>query len=226
MDKNHQVKAGSNLTVTESKLWLPPLSPKDQKKFDRSQKKSFAERTGFSGKTLWDWLNLFAALAIPLVVVGATIAFGIQQANLANQQHENDQKIANQQHNSDQAIALDQQRATTLQTYIDNIQDLLLSHNLLGAKPGDDIAVLARARTLTALQGLDGSRKGVLVQFLYEAHLIGFLDSKNKLQPPIINLSGADLSCADLRGAAVTSKQLAQALSLAGATMPDGSKHP
>lgn len=39
-------------------------------------------------------------------------------------------------------------------------------------------------------------------------------------------LSGADLSGADLSGATVTSKQLAQAKSLTGATMPDGSKHP
>jgi hypothetical protein len=40
------------------------------------------------------------------------------------------------------------------ETYIDNIQDLLLNHNLLGSKPSGEVAILARARTLTALQGL------------------------------------------------------------------------
>jgi len=39
------------------------------------------------------------------------------------------------------------------------------------------------------------------------------------------DLSGIDLSGADLQGAKVTPKQLAKALSLKGATMPNGSKH-
>jgi hypothetical protein len=178
MDENHQDKTGSNLTATENKLWLPPLSLKDQKKLKHFQKKPFAERTGLKGKTLWDWLQLLGILAIPIVVAGATLLFGIQQANLANQQHENDQKIANQQHEADQKQALDQQQAAILQTYIDNIQDLLLNHDLLKSKPTDDVAILARARTLTALQGLDPGRKGSLVQFLYEAQLIGFQGDK------------------------------------------------
>ncbi len=40
------------------------------------------------------------------------------------------------------------------------------------------------------------------------------------------NLWDADLSSADLRGAIVTSEQLAKAKSLKGTTMPDGSIHP
>jgi hypothetical protein len=111
---------------------------------------------GFSDKTLWDWLRLLGVLAIPLVVALASIVFIMQQANLAQQQHE-----------ADQQLILDQRRATTLQTYIDNIQDLLLNHNLQKSKPGDDVAILARARTLTALQGLDPKRKGTLIQFIY-----------------------------------------------------------
>lgn len=38
-----------------------------------------------------------------------------------------------------------------------------------------------------------------------------------------VNLAGADLSDADLRGARVTAEQLAQAKSVAGAILPDGS---
>jgi hypothetical protein len=185
---------------------------------------------GFQGKTLWDWLQLLGILAIPLVVAGATILFGIQQANLANQQHENDQKIA-----------LDQQQAATLQTYIDNIQDLLLHDNLQkansidNANPYYDIAILARARTLTALQVLDPERKGRLVQFLYEAQLIGYADFgsqgdiKKKYDPIIalgtanlrgaklhavhgVALGGADFSGADLSDADLTSAILEGAI--------------
>ena len=39
------------------------------------------------------------------------------------------------------------------------------------------------------------------------------------------NLRGASLEWADLEGANVTDDQLAQAKSLKGATMPDGTKH-
>src|SRR5450755_3991005 len=157
--------------------------------------------TGFSGKTLWDWLNVLGVFLIPVVVVGATIGFGWWQAHLADVQHQQDQQSATLQHQRDQASALDQQRAVVLQTYIDNIQDLLLNHHLLVSKPTDDVAVLARARTLTALQGLDSGGKGSLVKFIYEAQLIGFLDSTGKLHGTIIDLNGADLSGARLFGA-------------------------
>jgi uncharacterized protein YjbI with pentapeptide repeats len=164
--------------------------------------------TGFKGKTLWDWLNLLGVLAIPLVVVGATIAFGIIQANIAQKQHD-----------SDQAIALDQQRATILQTYTDNIQDLLLNHKLLQSKPDDDVAILARARTLTALRSLDSKRKGYLIQFLYEAKLINDYVSEGlsvRKVNPIISLDkaplrGADLSRADLLGVDLIGADLSEA---------------
>jgi hypothetical protein len=145
-----------------------------------------AQWTGLKGKTLWDWLNLLGTLAIPIVVVLATIGFGWWQGQ----------------------GALDQQRTTTLQTYIDNMQDLILTYNLLGESSklnnSSDAAriyeaqQLARARTLTALQGLDPVRKGRLLTFLYEAKLIGFMDTNGKIHNPIIKLTGADLRGADL----------------------------
>ncbi len=175
---------------------------------DNPKKKGFFNRPRAGGKTIWNWLNLLAALAIPLVVVLATVGFGLSQAHLADLQHQSDQKIANQQHDIDRGHALDQQQATILQTYIDNIQDLLLNHNLLGSKPTNDVAILARARTLTALQGLDAHRKGILVQFLYEAKLIGYQDSKGKPQDPIITLLGADLTQTDLTRISLTGANL------------------
>jgi uncharacterized protein YjbI with pentapeptide repeats len=96
---------------------------------------------------------------------------------------------------------LDQQQATILQTYIDNIQDLLLNHNLLKSKSSDDVAILARARTLTALQGLDLKRKAALLQFLYEDKPIGTVnpETSNRVDN-IILLNGADLRGIDLNG--------------------------
>src|SRR5205823_148650 len=52
-------------------------------------------------------------------------------------------------------------------------------------------AVVARAKTLTALRQLDPLRKGLLIQFLYEAQLITG-------QFPILSLRDADLSSINL----------------------------
>ena len=188
--------------------------------------------TGFSGKTLWDWLNLLGIFLVPLMIGVFTIVNNLQQVQ----------------------IATDQQREMTLRTYVDNMQDLLLNHKLLESKSGDEVQVVARARTLSALGELDSKRKGALLKFLYEAQLINYGDVIINLNGANLsdadlsgadlsradlsgaNLSGAeldgsdlfgtDLSAANLQGATVTNEQLAKAESLQGTIMPDGSKHP
>jgi uncharacterized protein YjbI with pentapeptide repeats len=181
------------MTTVNNHNVSPPLG-----KYEDPKEKGFFNRPMVGGKSLWDWLQLVGILLIPLVIFLATMRFNQQQADLAQQQHDNDQKIA-----------LDQQRADTLQKYLDSIQDLLLNGNLLKADPPDpnnpynDVATLARARTLTALEGLDSKRKGTLVQFLYDAKLING-STVECMQcehlTPIISLRGADLRGADLRG--------------------------
>ena len=62
------------------------------------------EWSGFSGKTLWDWLQLLALLAIPLVVILGlgSLWFNEQQSQqylvigktVAEQQHQTDLQIA------------------------------------------------------------------------------------------------------------------------------------
>ena len=76
---------------------------------------------------------------------------------------------------------------------------------------------------LTALSRLtDPQLKARVVQFLYEAHLIGYYDSTHSsLHNSTIDLSGANLDHAQ-----VLTEALALAKSLKGATMPDGSNHP
>jgi uncharacterized protein YjbI with pentapeptide repeats len=159
---------------------------------------------GLSDKTFWDWLQL---LIIPLILAVGGFWFNAQQNQTSLQ-------MSDRQHTSDQAIALEQQHAATLQTYIDNIQDLLLNHDLLKSSssgltnPYHDVAVLARARTLTALQGLDGEHKGRLLIFLFEADLIGFHDFDPKVHAPIIDLGGANLNSADLKEAILSGVNL------------------
>jgi uncharacterized protein YjbI with pentapeptide repeats len=208
MDENYQDKAESKRTTTENKLWLPPLSPQDQKKLTHLQKdrknpgRAIIKWTGFSSKTLWDWLQLLAALAIPVAIALGTAWFSYQQ-NLSSQQ-----------------IATDQQEQALLQNYEDRMSDLLLGNNtgkdsptLASAKSSDEISKAARARTLTTLERLDPKRKGVLLQFLHETKLI---IGRNA----IIDLSGADLSGANLSGIDLTEANLSGA-DLSGADLSD-----
>jgi len=214
MDENHQNAINNNLVTTENKIWLPPsftngkapvtLAPKK-----RGIKWGFANRTGF------DWIMLVSQVLAAIVTPFVVTMLGLYFTQQVTQQQT---QLSERQHQVDLQIAEDQQRATILQTYIDNIQDLLLNHNLLKSSPFYpsnpyyDVSTLARARTLTALQGLDPHRKGLLLNFLHEAHLIGYIDSiTNKFIFPIINLDGADLSNVDLRGAYLNGADLINA---------------
>ena len=98
---------------------------------------------------------------------------------------------------------------------------------------------VTREQTLTILRRLKADRTKIVLQFLQDARLLGRKSVVIDLSGADLsgddlregNLSGADLSGADLSGAnltgadlsgaTVTQEQLAQAKSLAGATMPN-----
>jgi len=143
-----------------------------------------------STRTLWDWLGL---LAVPVVVGFGVAWFTAQQGKVSDAENK------------------DNQRATSLQAYIDKMSDLLLKENLptshsddLISQSNHKVRYAARARTLTVLTGLDGRRKGNLILFLYESDLI---DAKNC----IIDLSNADLRGADLSDTTLNSINLSKA---------------
>jgi hypothetical protein len=128
-------------------------------------------------KTVWDWL---AAFAFP-VVVGLGVAWYTTKFN-------------EQQSRTAYAIALDNQREAALQVYLDRVSELLLHTKLSEDRPDEKVLMLIRARTLTALKGLDPDRKTSLFGFLWEAGLIGRFNLDHA------DFSGADLSGANLRG--------------------------
>ncbi len=157
--------------------------------------------TGFKGKTLWNWLDLFSKIAIPIVVLVATIGFGLWQVHLADLQHQNDRNIAQDNRQNDLKIADDQQQEATLKAYLDDMTMLLLNNKLGSQAVADKTAsteatVVAHAKTLIVLRRLtDPQRKEEVFQFLYESHLIGYLPCDNcSIVKHVIDLSEADLS--------------------------------
>jgi uncharacterized protein YjbI with pentapeptide repeats len=148
------------------------------------------DRTGFGGKTLWHWFELF-------VVSAALAIIGIW---FTNQQEERQQLTEQQRANAE--LALEEQRAenAALQAYLDQMSLLMLDENLRTAEAGSDAHMLARARTLTVLSQLEASPsedetgKEQVVEFLIEAQLVHSGDRES----PILSLEETDLRGVDL----------------------------
>jgi hypothetical protein len=121
---------------------------------------------------VWDYLNLLAVLAIPILIAAGTLWFTYQQSQATA-------AASDQQHQTDLNIAQDQQQETALQTYLDRMSDLLFTEHLATSQPGDEVRQIARARTLTLLPQLNATRKGEVIRFLYEAKLIGYIISSS-----------------------------------------------
>ena len=115
--------------------------------------------TGFRGMTVRDWLEL---LIVPLVLVGIGLLFQMQQNEVEERRLEADQE-------------LEEQRAqdAALQAYLDQMGQMLLDKDrpLRQSKEGDEVRILARARTVTILRRLDSARNRDILQFLREARL-------------------------------------------------------
>jgi uncharacterized protein YjbI with pentapeptide repeats len=156
-------------------------------------------------KTLYDWLQL---VIIPAVLaVGAPWLTRLQQQHdqkLADQRAKIEQEAAEKRAQTEREISLDNQHEKALQAYIDNMSALLLEKDLRDQVQLDKVRKIARVRTLTVLRRLDGRRKAIVLNFLYESGLI------NKDQK-IVDLDGADLSEADLFRAQLSKADLSRA---------------
>jgi uncharacterized protein YjbI with pentapeptide repeats len=120
-------------------------------------------------KTLWDWMQL---IIIPAVLAGAALSFNAWNSS------------------TQLKIADDNKREAALQTYMDKMSELMLDKGLLTSKSDDEIRNVARTRTLTVLRTLDGERRGILLQFIYDSHLI--------TPTVMIDLNGANLNQANI----------------------------
>ena len=157
------------------------------------------------GKTTgWDKASViiqgFAVFAIPISLFALLIGvvqFKQQQKTAASQ-------------------ALDQQYQSTLDNYINDLSTLTLFHKLSDPPPGSPVRAIALARTDTAIRNLDGSRRGILIRYLWEAGLIRGLRPVVYLHKVSLNgvllanayLYGADLSTDYLIGAKLRATDL------------------
>lgn len=165
----------------------------------------FGERVLSNGeivpaKTLWDWIEL---LVIPLVLSISAFLLNLSGKNI-------ERKFTEKRAELDREIAKDSQEEAALQAYINYMTELLLEKKLKTAK-SEEIRTIARIRTLTVLRRLNARRKGDVMDFINEAELIN-------LPNPIVNLSGADLSNANLIGADLSNTHL-QYVNLKGARL-------
>jgi len=196
---------------------------------------------GLGDKTLW---NLLQLLIIPVVLAIGAYWF--------NRLERGADRLVAKNRVKDARIIVDEKRQDdALQEYIKAMTGLVLEQGLRQwGKDGppndlktkyDAVRNVARARTLTVLDGLNAERKASVMQFLVELDLVSGTEDAE----PVIslrranlekadlrgsdlrgaNLSFANLRGADLRGAKVTDEQLSEAKSLKDATMPDGSRY-
>jgi len=183
----------------------------------------FASWTGFSGKTLWDWLQLLAVLAVPLAVAFGTTYFAYQQTQLSDVQHQHEVDAANLQHQRDVDAANLQHQETILKSYQDDLKDLMLNQGLITSKPNDEVRVIARTEVLSALRQLDSARNRVFLQFLQDAHLIGavFSDEEKGIVQRyhnVISFNGADLTSDTLKSSNLSGANLSET-NLSGANL-------
>jgi len=141
--------------------------------------------------TVRDWLQL---LIVPVALVVISLLFTAQQ-------DQRQQQIENQRAEAERELAEQRAQDEALQAYLDQMSTLLLEKDLRNSEAGSEVRTLARARTLTVLRMMDGTRKGSIMQFLAESDLIS-RDSS------VLVLTGADLHEAILNNADLSRTEL------------------
>ncbi len=153
------------------------------------------------GKTLWDLLQLLAALAIPVVVGLGAAWYTAQQRKVSESE------------------TRDNQRHATLQAYLDKMSELLLNGNLAEQTADGQLnpeykrgCLVARVRTITVLTQLDARRISYVFAFLREAELMSATKDDNAISLKNADLHAVDWSQADLCGADLRGANLSGAI--------------
>ena len=150
--------------------------------------------TGFSGKTLWEWLEVFG---IPIAVVIIAGAFGLAARGRERRTEEERERDIDLAHEA------------TLHAYLDDMTTLVLDHKLQHSEEGSPERAVAQAHTLRVLKTLDARRKGVIVQFLKDSRLID--REKRIISLHLADLTSSSLSSADLSGTNLSGASLSDA---------------
>jgi uncharacterized protein YjbI with pentapeptide repeats len=159
------------------------------------RKKPGRKRSQEPQKDIWTTVKENAALVAALIALFGVLITGVINTYIANENQQAQRELEDR--NAERQRELEQERAqeAALQTYLTDMGALILDDTspLREARAGNEVSRLARAKTLTVLLGLDGNRKRILLQFLKDEELV---NTPN----PIVSLSGADLSYAQLSG--------------------------
>lgn len=156
------------------------------------------------------------ALSDNAALIGALVALGgVFTTQLVS--------IALEDQRAQKTRDLEDERASeaALQKYFENVGQLIGEMESQEYAPGDRLSTVVRAQTLAVLKRLDGDRKGMVLQFLYESALLqGAKPVVSLLRADFrgANLSGMFLKEANLAGASLTGADFTRAF-LTGASL-------
>src|SRR5919112_1192871 len=123
----------------------------EEKDAQKGQPKPWTLRE-FGGQTVWDWLHLLSALAIPVVLAIGGFLFtaqqGTPQQRILDKLAQQAQKIENQRAEAERELAEQRAQDEALQAYFDQMSGLLLERDLRESEEDSEVRTLARARTL------------------------------------------------------------------------------
>jgi uncharacterized protein YjbI with pentapeptide repeats len=144
-----------------------------------------------------------AALAAALIALAGVLITQIVITNITERGLEAQRVLEEERAQQQQQLEDDRAREAELQTYLDDMGAMLLDDDspLPEAEPGGHMSSLARAKTLTILERLDGQRQKIVLQFLAESQLISNGE-------PVISLAGANLTNSDLSRIRLASSDL------------------
>src|SRR5215211_8063569 len=206
-------------TSRDQIVWVMVVEKGKQAAGEKQGRKPWTLRE-FGGQTIWDWLHLLSALAIPVVLAIVGFWFTAQQdtrqQRIETKRAQQAQKIENQRAEVERELAEQRAQDEALQAYLDEMSQLMLERKLLEAEPGDPVHTLAQARTSTAILRLDAEHNESVTHFLITSDLsVRSKDSARLLRGSTLShakLSGAHLPNADLGDAELSGADLSNAL--------------
>ncbi|CAF4719147.1 unnamed protein product [Rotaria sp. Silwood1] len=127
-------------------------------------------RTKKKTRSWFDWAQLIIAFSVPVAITVYTIFQTKNEAIIAEQNRIQDLSISEKNRLSDIALSQDDQREAILVEYLNSVGKLLDKY---GMTLNDTAArLVARYKTLAALEQLDPKRRSLVIRSLYELGLI------------------------------------------------------